>query len=1712
MPYIEDEIIGWLTGEQNPQYIHDLIRSGNYDALYLVLPSIDNPEALLKSSIAGTTIIEALLKSALEGNQLALEVVRYIDLLHYYTFSFEQAFQLRLEFHVAPPSPNAAVNFGSVSSSSRSSQQETPHEAKDAALPNIKHARIWGELRNTNGNLIGSWAIAEKLLKALERIPSMRSTSDALSGGATLTMVRSEKNSEGLKELTDHPGIFEFKQYHAGNLRILGNYVDAEHIVLFALKPHNQVNTYQPRLTLPKLAVFNDPVVDMDVPLQEMIPPFPPMPLASTPDKQLSISQSSSSSSHDIGIRFLGGSDSQFNVREFEADLKTAAQKTRTDPYSIQNLLSTYVGYCSGSLHYPYDRPSLINRMEKLIAAADLAYASLSAAAQDNLVALKRVYPIQFSEYIDELPIASLTSSTLGAVFAKATIIKQYLTPRAQGALDLISTRLTIAEMSSYHKQISSGSVPEDSARINNIIHALNPESLDPRQKEQVAFLSEWLQNQRQAANALNTVSSETPSILSYAINVPTKTKLIQKIASGSGNFILDYRHSICMFIGAIPVSNSTAKDLIMKWPCSYGLLPQAAWITTKTITKYAGQGLVPAISAAFSETLPYIAIKYSKSADKEPASVMNVLYTFGTATIPQMLIGGLGKGVSTFGSTRVIRNIGGTITKLAIPSWSRLVLHGAQVTLLSTLSEYASNEAHNTPTINAVLYVATPLALGALTVPVALFVYHAAPLVAIVWGINVVFNVIPLIQLGDIIYSNFFTSHVPSLQSNTDSINLDQETKELYFKAMESSGIDAKAYLEKALNRLDEKIKLNPYYPDNHLAKAGILVRLARHKEAEAEINQLSKKDRERKLAQDLMSRINDGKAHPLIKYDTSKIIKFVLLGDFEGFVKLLDNNLELLYGDIVSDDGSAPQSLILKLFDISADNNYIEPYVDYLIAKNASVGLGRSVAYLNSPSRMFFKYLQHFKHKTGNMKPLSMIFAKSLERNAIDITVFLLAEGVIPNSAQLEKMNANTALLEALLFFVDIESVFVDYARRDHLLSLINALKPKYRLLKKLYEIFSESQDRSKIDSAFKKYNTLLGEPMPNHYKAHILGRIVVLDPSKINTRYLIEACEAGHLLSCQGLVTSPQIEHGIVSSFMNKFMKQYLQWLENNDLGFFTTGHHIIKQRFLIELLKEPTNSEIINFMKVVYGFNHVLMQPFAEDSCIHVPQIISYDGYQNVHNKTIAFRQDMKKCAKSGTISYLCDTLHKDGRDDEVINAVVCSVLGRIISLNKRMQSAFPYAKSIKAKQENGVQIVTKCGVSTALLINEYVALAVNTLIMGKNYAPKASIILKDQQVCLEYTLPAGYILPEGKPLLLNKTVPQLCLAGMCEIASDLSEYTIVSGKFRPSKIGDKEIDILLGWLVSIFVGDNDGNGANGFGVICKDQVCRASRYYIDEGFPETYNLLGLISKKSIEAESAYPSVELMLMFSKPESSLQVAPVDFSFVNPYDLYPPKSLQDNLQRSLQDNLAQFPVGIPWESAFAEFFQHSIDEINMKIADSFSKAEKSIPNSLLKSAYNFNNVKAASADPVRFMQQKLKKVLDQQSLSNRHEFVRNNDIYEHKHVKDYCFPLNIAGPDELLKGISHIIQCMAAITYVKMLGTGLCLAAKSGKNIFTIQSHPDFTCYFSVRVVADEFSTKELEAQDGIVEEKAVLLSELEKANVLRGVLKQHTEGDKL
>lgn len=621
MPRDENEIIQWLEGDQNPQYVYDLIQSEDFDTLYLILPAVDNAEALLKSSVLGTPIIDALLAHA-RKYQSALEVVRYIDLLKYYTFSDDQALEFKLErFYLALRASDPFFHSGSSSSSSfDASLSESVAQATDR--PAIK--RIWGEIRNINEQIIGQWAISERLLMALERIPSMQTTLEAMRTGAgVLYMARSEKGSVGIKALTGNSGVCEYKQYQEGNLRIMGNYVDAENkqLVFVSLKSHNQARTYKAQTTLPKLAGFELALTDIEpaapeVPQTLSSPPTPP-----SVKKISSISQSGPLKPVARKITFLGGTYSS-DTDDFEARLKQTHTKAQNAIDSLPNLLSTYVKYLTegSSFPYPYDRHSLVNRLEKLIAAAECA-GSLVDRAREDLRRLKEFYPVQLSEYVEALPIGTHPEA-LQITFAKAITIKSYLTANAQAKLDLISVRLNIAEMEKYYHRISDGSEPEGVTRLSNILHMLTSVAdLTESQVAHVAFLNAWAA-QRQIVNVQPSVQSIPPSIseTSKSTNVPKLVKermLVQVQKFNLVAYFVEFtKDNVCRTIYVL--SPDTDIDSI----CGHSLSTETAWATVYVTTQifkfypiFQSYGTPVALSGI--NCLQYAAKRYASLGDK---------------------------------------------------------------------------------------------------------------------------------------------------------------------------------------------------------------------------------------------------------------------------------------------------------------------------------------------------------------------------------------------------------------------------------------------------------------------------------------------------------------------------------------------------------------------------------------------------------------------------------------------------------------------------------------------------------------------------------------------------------------------------------------------------------------------------------------------------------------------------------------------------------------------------------------------------------------------------------------------------------------------------------------------------------------------------------------------------------------------------------------
>lgn len=1167
--------------------------------------------------------------------------------------------------------------------------------------------------------------------------------------------------------------------------------------------------------------------------------------------------------------------------------------------------------------------------------------------------------------------------------------------------------------------------------------------------------------------------------------------------AINAGEFIIDHRHAICWTVYATLPYNAT--KTFTKFACSYEWYGQMPWFAGKFAVQFAKTGYV--LPALHSTIFTEVAIYRSTREDYEtPTFVAAILFPMFGSSLYFTLRNGPKEVVKVIVSNTKYFVVGGraphrsivNIIKdpLFIPSWKGLVLHSIGYTLPVFMKDDFDTDESSTRDL---FILGGSLVIGAAIALFAAPVYTlwAIPGIAL-WSCIYTLDAIPFVRVGVAFYDNWFNGAVSADQDVSDILKTPSPLRSHYMsQAGALTPVLLQADTKEAIYALDQ---MEIDSDVRALGKSLIFVRNGDYEEVKLEIEKISPKYQNDPLIKYLNGKIQEAENPQAIRYDFDIIRKLVKQDNFQGFVDLLDREPELISKEIeyTSNEKLKRCGLLTCLMFTMEHDARLDKYIDYLIAKNTSIGSIRFRACaVGRLSRTHIKYLLYFKSKVDNAT-FDDCVKVHLERGLgeTDALIFLIVEGMVSRS-RMALINNNTNLLKRLLFLVEKENPVVDQDKYVRVIDSLKAIHPQDHVLKQLYELWVDSEtfgtvakkQPDKIKQYINDYETLLNTT-PKEYEAHILCRIAFLQDrlhemesniKHANLAAFERACNAGSVMCCGMHMDG---------------IRLYIDWFQKDVLAFTSSQIERVKATLIIQLIQEPFNLAYFTFAKKLYHFQHVHRQKFVLDQCIKLPQNLPIaQSYKPIAEQVAKIRHDVKLCAKPGTLSNLCNTLHTKNSD-----AVLCVLISQV---QENLKTSFPYAKSVDWNISKNNTIVTKCGAPAAVIIAENAALSAQRVIFPEGFTTTTDIKFNDSgELCIEYKFPTTYIFPNGKPALLHNNVPPLCLGGMCEIGPDFLSYSVMSGAFKKSSFINKEINSLVGWIFSIIIGDRDHDHFNGFGLMCNDTDCIASRYYIDEAF-SPLRLLGIVRKSHITSSGVYNAVETNMMF-EPIPAFRASTGDLSFIKfSHFQYPPESLYEIIrQASINvDN-------VPWTEAFVRFFSISIIAINKEIAAAFSKTSEIVPLDVLTDAYDFSVIRKMCANPITF----IKNWLDKHSIEKRqYDVVGSDEVYKHPDVMYYCSSLDVVSENDILKGVSYIAQCMTAISYVKMLGLALCLtAAKDGETPIGNSFPDDITCHIFTSVDRDKCDIESI--KDGSCPHTKILLSELQIAGGLPNYLKAH------
>lgn len=356
-----------------------------------------------------------------------------------------------------------------------------------------------------------------------------------------------------------------------------------------------------------------------------------------------------------------------------------------------------------------------------------------------------------------------------------------------------------------------------------------------------------------------------------------------------------------------------------------------------------------------------------------------------------------------------------------------------------------------------------------------------------------------------------------------------------------------------------------------------------------------------------------------------------------------------------------------------------------------------------------------------------------------------------------------------------------------------------------------------------------------------------------------------------------------------------------------------------------------------------------------------------------------------------------------------------------------------------------QQIIKTG-PAALLINEYVTLFAYSAILGKDNIQLPLDIAFYKNGAAKLTLekfdnfiPAK-IAKNIYSYLENTKVPALTLAVPSDIKEDFSEYTPKNS--MGTQIGGKEVvGFFKTHLASMLLSEADVVGLVKIGLKRSEEHYTVTRFDTDDSF-RFLSSLQAIKKSHIEE-----------FYGKVDSSIPIMfkPLDMEFSPNKLLQPWLAIQwsgyEKLYQALPQRLASTSLMLGYnpdmlglEKGFSDFFLNfDIDNINSIIANGFENLKAITPKKTLQEIYNPKHIHSLIEKGL--LNIKL-------SVDNfEYDHIRFPDIKNHQVVQKYCTTTNLNENSHVLDDISYIAQCMTAIRYAQISGTGLCYIALKHK-----------------------------------------------------------------
>jgi|GEM_PF-2433917 len=338
---------------------------------------------------------------------------------------------------------------------------------------------------------------------------------------------------------------------------------------------------------------------------------------------------------------------------------------------------------------------------------------------------------------------------------------------------------------------------------------------------------------------------------------------------------------------------------------------------------------------------------------------------------------------------------------------------------------------------------------------------------------------------------------------------------------------------------------------------------------------------------------------------------------------------------------------------------------------------------------------------------------------------------------------------------------------------------------------------------------------------------------------------------------------------------------------------------------------------------------------------------------------------------------------------------------------------------------------------ALPINEYVTLFAYSAILGKDniQLPLDIAFYKNGAAKLTLEKFDNFIPSKIKggnyPYLNNPKIPTITLATGADIKEDFSGYTLT--KSTSSRIGDKEVvGFFKMHLASMLLNEVDTVILVNIALRESKECYTVTRFDTDDSF-NFLCALNVIKKSHIEQ-----------FYNRDSTSIMFEPLDIGFSPNTLLRFFLSLRDSQYRNILEALPQIltkkvfdlafsPQKLALEEGFSDFFSNfDIDKINSIIANGFEKLKAITPEKTLKASYNPKKI-------ISLIEKGLLNIKLSESKFE-YDYIKFQDIESNQVVQKYCTTTNFNKNQHVLDGVSFITQCMTAIRYALILGTGLC------------------------------------------------------------------------